>query len=80
MENTNKLMQLKTKTKEFKKSDLVSRGIFHQNMKMRGYVLIGEEELTKFSGGKGFLLALLFLPLAFFGRTKYVRLTYEKRT
>ena len=43
-----------------------------------GWKVISEEEQTKFDGGKACCLAVIFLPLAFIGQSKVVKVTYEK--
>ncbi len=48
-------------------------------LKLRGYEPIHEEDVRQYSGGKGLLLGLIFLPLALLGGRKYVKVTYEKR-
>lgn len=48
-------------------------------LKLRGYYPVAEEEIKQYSGGKGLLLGLLFLPLALLGGRKYIKVTYEKR-
>ncbi len=46
---------------------------------MRGWKVIEEKEIGGYSAGKGLLLGLLWLPLALFGGTKYIEVTYEKK-
>jgi len=54
------------------------RKIEEAKLKRNGFVKIGEEEVSEYSGGKGCLLFLLFPPLAFFGKRKYIKVTWAK--
>lgn len=56
----------------------LKRVVFEKWASANGYELISEEDDSKFSGGKAFGLALLFLPLALFGHSKKLKCTYEK--
>lgn len=44
----------------------------------QGWQVVEEKEVKKYSGGKGLLLGLLFLPLALLGGKKYIEVTYER--
>lgn len=65
------------KTLKFKKGDIVRRK-FADSVTMRGWKVVEEREVGGFSAGKGFLLGLLFLPLAIFGFGTYIEVTYER--
>lgn len=43
----------------------------------KGYFVYSEEEVKQYSGGKGCLLAIVFLPLALLGGKKYIKVTYH---
>lgn len=68
---------LKRKTIQYKKGDIFGRWL-HEKLYLRGWQVVAEEEVGGFSAGKGFLLGLIFLPLAVFGFGKYIKVTYEK--
>lgn len=65
--------------KTYKKFDPVKRKVDEKTFALRGYYPISEEEVQEYSGGKGLLLGLIFLPLALLGHTKRVKVTYEKK-
>jgi hypothetical protein len=65
------------KTIRYKKGDIVRRKLKEATL-LRGWKVVEEKETGGFSAGKGFLLGLLFLPLALFGFGTYVEVTYEK--
>lgn len=65
------------KTIRYKKGDVVGRWL-KETFFLRGWHVVEEKESGGFSAGKGFLLALIFLPLALFGFGSYVEVTYEK--
>lgn len=43
-----------------------------------GWRVLREEEIKEFNAAKGCLLAILFLPLVFFGFSKKIKVTYIK--
>lgn len=57
-----------------------NRVLDEKKLAKKGYYPISEEDITKYSGGKGLLLGLIFLPLALMGNVKKVRVVYEKNT
>lgn len=65
------------KTIKYKKGQVVQRKI-KEATTLRGWKVVEEREVGGFSAGKGFLLGLIFLPLALFGFGTYVEVTYEK--
>lgn len=65
------------KTIRYKKGQIVQRKI-KEATTLRGWKVVEEREVGGFSAGKGFLLGLIFLPLALFGFGTYVEVTYEK--
>lgn len=65
------------KTIRYKKHDI--NRIINEKTFMRGWKVIEEKEIGGYSAGKGLLLGLLWLPLALFGGTKYIEVTYEKK-
>lgn len=65
------------KTVKYKAGDIVRRK-FNEATFMRGWKVVEEREVGGFSAGKGFLLGLIFLPLALFGFGKYIEVTYER--
>lgn len=65
------------KTIRYKKGQVVQRKI-KEATTLRGWKVVEEREVGGFSAGKGFLLGLIFLPLALFGFGTYVEVTYEK--
>ncbi len=73
-------MQPERIVKMYKKSigGILTRKFTENGLMKRGYVLLEEEEIKKYSGGKGCLLAIVFLPLALLGGKKYVKCTYGK--
>lgn len=66
------------KTIKYKAGDRVGRWTKEQTV-LRGWKVVEEREVGGFSAGKGFLLGLIFLPLALFGFGKYIEVTYEKK-
>lgn len=66
------------KVVRYKKGDIVGRKLKEATL-LRGWRIVEEKEVGGFSAGKGFLLALLFLPLAIFGFGTYIEVTYEKQ-
>ncbi len=66
------------KTVRYKKGDIVGRKLKEATL-LRGWKIVEEKETGGFSAGKGFLLGLIFLPLALFGFGTYVEVTYEKQ-
>ena len=65
--------------KVYKKGDFINRGIDEKMLNLRGFYKTEEEEIQQYSGGKGLLLGLIFLPLALLGNTKRIRVTYERQ-
>lgn len=66
--------------KRYKKSLLtyaIERGIGDTLMRRKGYVVFSEAEVKQYSGGKGLILGLLFLPLALLGGVRYMEVTYR---
>lgn len=66
--------------KKYKKGGLndgIQRKIDEKRLTKKGYVVVETEEVKEYSGGKGCILFLIFPPLAFFGGTKYIKVTYE---
>jgi len=43
----------------------------------QGYVVANEEEVREWEASKGCCLAIIFLPLIFFGKEKKIKVTYE---
>jgi hypothetical protein len=66
------------KTVKYKKGDVVRRK-FNEATMLRGWEAIEEKEVGGFSAGKGFILGLIFLPLALFGFGKYIEVTYQRK-
>jgi hypothetical protein len=62
----------------YKKGDILGRVADEKMLALRGYHPVSEEEVQQYSATKGCLLALLFLPLALFGHTRYIKVTYER--
>lgn len=60
----------------YKKGDLLGRKA-RESTSLRKYYAVEEREISKYSGLKGFLLFLLFPPLALFGGTTSIEVTYE---
>lgn len=60
----------------YKKGDFLGRKA-RESTSLRKYYAVQEREISRYSGLKGFLLFLLFPPLAFFGGTKSLEVTYE---
>ena len=77
------MAQPKQIVKVWRKSALfvpdLQRVFFEKRIFAQGYYLVSEEEVSKFSGGKAFGLALIFLPLALFGKSNKIKCTYEKQ-
>lgn len=75
-------MRPQTIIKTYKKglSGWVRRSIGTWLMEKRGYTVTSIEEFKQYSGGKGCLLAIIFLPLALLGGTRYVRVTFSLKT
>lgn len=65
--------------KVYKKGDFVKRKIDEKALALRGYYPVEEEEIQQYSGGKGLLLGLIFLPLALLGHSKKIKVTYERK-
>lgn len=63
---------------KYKKGDRVGRWL-KETFSLRGWKVVEEREVGGFSAGKGFLLGLIFLPLALFGFGSYLEVTYEKK-
>lgn len=57
----------------------MTRKMDESKMKRKGYIIESEEKINKYSGMKGFILFLIFAPLAFLGGTKKIRVTYVKQ-
>lgn len=55
----------------------LSRKAAEAKLFRQGYFVYSEEEVKQYSGGKGCVLALIFLPLALFGGKKYIKVTYH---
>lgn len=66
------------KVVRYKKGQFVQRKI-KEATTLRGWKVVEEREVGGYSAGKGFLLGLLFLPLALFGFSNYLEVTYEKK-
>ena len=64
--------------KTYKRNDLVKRKIDEKLLAARGYFPVEEEEIKQYSGGKGLVLGLIFLPLALLGHRSMIKVTYEK--
>ena len=62
----------------YKKGAWLGRKLDEKKLAMRGYYPISEEEISQYSGGKGIILALIFLPLALLGHVKKIRVIYQK--
>ena len=65
------------KTIRYKQNDRVGRWL-KETFVLRGWHVVEEKESGGYNAGKGFLLGLLFLPLALFGFSGYIEVTYEK--
>lgn len=65
------------KTIRYKKSDIVGRWL-NEKIWYRGWHIVEERDASGYNAGKGILLGLLFLPLALFGFSKYIEVTYER--
>jgi hypothetical protein len=70
---------LRTKTKRFKKNDVLGRLLEKKKMQLLGWEVISEVETQAYNGKKGLVLGLIFLPLALMGSTKYIDVTYAKK-
>lgn len=57
---------------------IAERKIAEATYKRKGFVKVSEEEVEEYSGGKGCLLFMIFPPLAFFGKRKYIKVTWAK--
>lgn len=66
------------KVVRYKKGQFVQRKLKEATV-LRGWKVVEEREVGGYSAGKGFLLGLLFLPLALFGFSNYLEVTYEKK-
>lgn len=44
----------------------------------KGFKIESEEEIKEWDGGKACCLAIIFLPLIFFGKSKKVKVVYIK--
>ena len=66
--------------KTYKKFDPIKRKMDEKTFALRGYYVVSEEEVQEYSGGKGLILGLIFLPLALLGHTKKVKVTYERKS
>jgi len=66
--------------KRYKKSlsGKMERSIKERGLFKKGYFVYSEEEVKQFNSGKGCLLAIIFLPLVLFGRSKYVDVVYRQ--
>lgn len=60
----------------YKKGDFLGRKA-RESTSLRRYYAVEEKEVSRYSGVKGFLLFLLFPPLALFGGTTSIEVTYE---
>ncbi|HBI50246.1 MAG TPA: hypothetical protein DDY21_00130 [Candidatus Moranbacteria bacterium] len=71
---------MKTIIKTYKKSinGFAERKLDEKMLGLRGYSIVEEEEIKQYNGAKGCLLFLLFPPLALLGRSKFIKITYEK--
>lgn len=56
----------------------IAKSIEDKKMQKRGYVVESEEVVKQFNGGKAFCLGCVFLPLALFGSSKKLKVTYVK--
>lgn len=65
--------------KTYNVSNPYGRKLEEKKLAKSGYYPVEEEELKKYSAGKGIALGLVFLPLALLGGVKKVRVTYEHR-
>ncbi len=54
------------------------RALVEKQLFEEGYKVESEEEIKEWSSGKACCLAIIFLPLIFFGKVKKVRVTYTK--
>lgn len=57
----------------------MTRKMTEASLFRQGYFVYSEEDVKQYSGGKGCVLALIFLPLALFGGKKYIKVTYHLR-
>ena len=55
----------------------IERAVAEIGLRRKGYIVFGEADLKAYNGGKGLLLALIFLPLALLGGSRYVEVTYR---
>ena len=60
----------------YKRGDVLGRKI-KESTTLRKYYAVEERQISKYRGLKGFLLFLLFPPLALFGGTTSTEVTYE---
>ena len=72
-------MKAQTIVKKYPKglNGSLKRKMAEIGLSRKGYVVQCEEEVKEYSGGKGLLLGLIFLPLALLGGKKYVKVTYQ---
>ena len=72
-------MKPKMLIKEYKKTVMgsVYRKMTEKKLYSDGYFIYQEEELKKFNAGKGCLMLIIFFPLVFFCRDKWVKVTYQ---
>ncbi len=68
---------LMRRTIRYKKGDVVGRWL-KETFVLSGWHVVEEKDSSGYSAGKGILLGLLFLPLALFGFSSYIEVTYEK--
>jgi hypothetical protein len=62
--------------------DFIGKAIRKQEEKKlfaMGYKIESEEEVKEFNGGEACCLAIIFLPLVFFARSKKIKVVYEKK-
>jgi hypothetical protein len=59
--------------------DIKKRVRDEEELASRGFFPVEEEEVTKYSAGKGLALGLVFLPLAVLGTKKKIKITYERK-
>ena len=55
----------------------IERAVAEMGLRRKGYIVFSEADVKAYSGGKGLLLGLIFLPLALLGGSRYVEVTYR---
>jgi len=68
----------KTKTYSLGYFGNLQRKQVEKKLFAEGYKIESEEDVKEWDGGKACCLAIIFLPLVFFGKSKRVKVIYVK--